>query len=328
MMHPRWIPHQDQRARAALAQARYRLLDRLHAGTVSEVLRANAVGIESFVRRCVVKRLWPGVAEIPELVERFAEQAKRTAQLEHANVVKVLDLLRIDRRLSTVMELVAGKDLKAMMAYCRATERPMPPVLACFIVMQVADALDHVHARGLIHGNLSPAHVLVSFEGEVKLTDFGFSCRPGHPVGTRLVVARGQPGYRSPEQQAGQPLDRRTDVFSLGVLMYELFSGAPVFSVRADMQKLRESGLVLAPPSARNRGLPHELDPVAMTALAMDPRHRPQSAGELAQGLEDFALAAGRDCSREALSAWMCNAFAEEFERMAYGFREFRAVSS
>ena len=189
--------------------------------------------------------------------------------------------------------------------------------------MQVCEGLDYAHnkrdAQGrelhLVHRDVSPQNVLIGYEGEVKLIDFGIAKAAGKASKTQAGILKGKFGYMSPEQVRGLPIDRRSDIFSVGIVLYELLTGERLFVGESDFSTLEKvRNVEILPPSTYNRKIPHELERIVLKALAKDPEDRYQNAIDLHDDLQAFMYTAGEFYSRKDLAAWMKKIFAVEIE--------------
>src|SRR3954470_22047433 len=196
---------------------------------MAEVFKAKATGVEGFERMVAVKRILPSIAEDEEFITMFIDEAKIAVQLTHANVAQIFDLGRVDDSYFIALEYVHGKDLRAIFNRARSRGAPVPIELACYAIMKVCEGLDYAHnkrdAAGdflhLVHRDVSPQNVLVSYEGEVKIIDFGIAKAAGKAGTTQAGILKGKFGYMSPEQAHGLDIDRQSDVFAVGICLYE-----------------------------------------------------------------------------------------------------------
>ncbi len=295
---------------------RYLLLDRIDVGGMAEVFRARGPGGET----CAVKRLLPGLGDDRELVSMFVDEARLAVQLEHPGVVEVHDLGRVGDSYYIAMDYVAGVDLGALLGQLRGSGQRLPVELAAFVAREAALALDHVHRRrdragrllGIVHRDVSPQNVLLSFAGEVKLIDFGIARWAARERPADERVLRGKVSYMSPEQAEGRPVDPRSDVFALGVVLHEMLAGVRLFrgdSELAVLQQIRDAAV--PPPSLVNPEVPAALDRAALRALERDPAQRFDSAADLAEAIAPMAQPGGPAVLADFLAA----AMPEERER-------------
>lgn len=308
---------------------RFLLFERVAIGGMAEVFAAVRWDDDAG-NLYAVKRILPTLAEDQELVRMFLDEARVVVQLEHRGIVPVHELGKLPGGYYIAMDYVAGRDLRALGARFRAAGERLPVPVVAHLGAEVADALDHAH-RGLgadggalqvVHRDVSPANVLVGFDGQVRLIDFGIA-QAAHRRAERgrPGILRGKFAYMSPEMVRGLPVDRRSDVFSLGIVLHELLSGRRLFSAPSElgvMEKVRAAQAVA--PSASNPAVPPALDAIVLRALAREPADRQAWASELRDALRPFARPLGPS-PRAALAALMAGWFPEEL-REEHGRRE------
>lgn len=309
----------------AVPFGRYLLKERLARGGMGEVFRAVAVGEAGFEKPVVVKRILPVHAGRSELLELFVAEAKLMTRLAHPNIVQVLDFGRGENgEAFLVLELVQGVDLGRLSRALAVRGEAFPIPLALFIAAQVLRGLHHAHGRqggeegegegegGLVHRDVSPGNVLLSTEGEVKVADFGVALvkRPGDRAGGDELV--GKPAYMAPEQFDGDDLDPRADLFSVGVVLYQLLTGALPFAGDTFMvQRARIHGGAFRPAGELRAGVSPAVDAILGRALAPERALRFPDARAMAQAIEGLRdqgerLASGDDLAeavREAMRA-------------------------
>jgi len=291
---------------------------------MAEVWRAKAFGAGGFERILAIKRILPNIAEDAELIAMFIDEAMITSQLKHANIAQIYELSHIASSYSIAMEYVSGKDLRAVFDRCRKRGEPAPVPLTCYAVALCCEGLDYAHrakdtsgvAMNVVHRDVSPQNVLVSYDGEVKVIDFGIAKVAGEATTTQAHTLKGKFGYMSPEQVSGPSLDRRSDLFAIGICLYELLTGERLFVGDTDFSVLEKVRKVeVLPPSHFNRRVPAEIERIVMKALAKDVDHRYQYASELAEDLRTFMGSTGNSVTREDLAAFMRATFAEDYEK-------------
>lgn len=301
----------------------YKLIERISVGGMAEVYKATEHGVEGFERTVAVKRILPHIAEDDEFITMFKDEAKIAGQLNHGNIAQIYNLGQQGDSFYIALEYVAGKDLRNIFTRCQQQGRPMPIAQACFIVMKVGEGLDYAHNKrdkhgrhlNIVHRDVSPPNVLVSYEGEVKLIDFGVAKAAGRVSRTQAGILKGKFGYMSPEQVRGMPLDRRSDVFSLGVVLYECLVGQRLFQGDTDFATLEMVRTVDVPaPSSKNPEIPKDLEAIIMKSLSGEPETRYQTAMELHDELQAFMFQHGMFYSRKDLAAWMRKQYAREIE--------------
>jgi serine/threonine protein kinase/tetratricopeptide (TPR) repeat protein len=318
------------------AFGRYRLLERLGQGGMAEVFKAKSFGVEGFEKVLVIKRILPELARSQQFVDMFIHEAKLAVRLSHANIVQVFDLgiapvtdekgTKLPDAYFMAMEFVHGLDLATLLARCRRQQKAIPIELAVFVCAEVAKGLDHAHRRrdeqlkslAIVHCDVSPQNVLLSYEGEVKVTDFGIakarSTLEQNLEDTRTRQLHGKFGYMSPEQAHGEPVDARSDIFSLGVVLYELLAGVNPFSAPTTFETLRRVQACEYPPVELLRpDVPAELVKILKTALAKEAKDRYPDAGKLYEALLAFLYSAGGRYSANDLGEFLAR-FAQREE--------------
>jgi serine/threonine-protein kinase len=285
---------------------RYEVHQFLAEGGMGSIYLGKKRGAGGFEKEVVLKQLRPEYTEQPAFIELFLREARLSAVLDHANIVHTLDLVSAGADWFMVMEYVRGGDLRVLMKRARKRHRRLSPRAAIFIAREVLSALVYAHGRkgkdgqplGLIHRDVSPSNILVSGAGEVKLTDFGIAKATTHH--STFYRVRGKVGYMSPEQAKSQPLQARSDVYSLAIILWEMLVGERLFVAQSLTTSADELyGQPVPPVSQRVPGLPRELDWVLARGLAVDPTARYQSAGELMEAL--LTIAAKHDLGFSAL---------------------------
>jgi eukaryotic-like serine/threonine-protein kinase len=279
---------------------RYELLDRIGVGGMAEIFRGKAVAAGGFEKPVAIKRILPHLSQDRRFVELLIAEAKVLSLLKHRNIVQIFDVgLGDDGKYFLVMEYVDGKDIGAVQRSLESLRRRVPYDLVLHIGAEICEALDHAHnsrgpdgrPMGLVHRDVSPSNVLLSRAGEVKLTDFGIAKRAEQDV-TGAGAVRGKFAYISPEQARNEHLDPRSDVFSVGILLWELFTNRRLFSGLGDLEALRGvREAQITPPSQTDPRLRREIDAIVMTALARDKNRRFASAGELGAQLRALRYA-------------------------------------
>ncbi|MBK9032498.1 MAG: serine/threonine protein kinase [Myxococcales bacterium] len=314
---------------------KYYLLERINVGGMAEVFRSKAYGVEGFERLVAVKRILPNIAEDKEFIKMFIDEAKIAVQLNHANIAQIFDLGVVDSSYYIALEHVHGRDLRNIFDRCRTANEPMPVAQACFVIMKICEGLDYAHNKrdqggrdlNLVHRDVSPQNILVSFEGEVKLIDFGIAKAAGKGQKTQAGILKGKFGYMSPEQVRGLPLDRKSDIFSCGIVLYELLTGERLFVGESDFSTLEKvRNVEILPPSTYNRKIPDELERIVLKALAKDTEDRYQNAIDLHDELQAFVYTAGEFYSRKDLAAWMKKTFGKEIEEETAKLETYRQL--
>ena len=308
---------------------RYRLLERLGQGGMAEVFKAKSYGVEGFEKVVVIKRILPELAESDQFVEMFIHEAKLAVRLSHANVVQVFDLGLAPGTVTggmpsadayyMAMEYVSGLDLATLLARCRRQSVQIPVEMAVYVAAEVAKGLDHAHRRrdeqnqplNIVHLDVSPQNVLLSLEGEVKVTDFGIAkargvLEPTDACDTRARQLKGKFGYMSPEHVEGEAVDARSDLFSLGTVLYEMLAGVNPFSAPTSFETLRRVSMAEYPPVELLRPeVPPELVALLKVAMAPKAEGRFADAGRMYEALLAFLYSQGRRFSAHDLAHFL-----------------------
>ncbi len=302
---------------------RYLLVKKLASGGMAQVWLARQPGIEGFEKLLVIKQVLAHLADDENFITMFLDEARLAARLNHPNVVQVFDLGQEDESYFIAMEYIHGEDIRRLDRQSRRARKPIPVPLVCRIIADAAAGLHYAHSLstedgrplGIVHRDVSPQNIIVTFEGGVKVVDFGIAKAADRANKTRAGVLKGKYAYMSPEQAAAKPLDARTDVFALGILLHELLTGQRLFKREGEVATLHAVvSCHVEPPSDLNPIVPPELDPIVMSALKRDPNDRLQSAGELQMALEDFLLSQRMPASSAHLRAYIRDLFAERLD--------------
>jgi serine/threonine protein kinase len=273
----------------------YQLLERVAVGGMAEVFRAKRTGVEGFEKVVAVKRILSHLSDNKEFVDMFIDEAKMVAGLAHPNVVQIFDLGKHEKNYWIAMEYVHGRDLRTIIRRARERGMKIPLDISTYVVSKVCAALEYAHRKKddkgqpmlIVHRDISPQNILISFEGDVKLTDFGIAKAASKASTTDKGALRGKLLYMSPEQAWGKPMDKRSDVFSLGIVFYEMLTEQKPFlgtSETSILETVRECRV--PPPTTINDKIPEKLEKVVMKALERDPEVRYQDAGDMLRDLE------------------------------------------
>ncbi|SET27369.1 serine/threonine-protein kinase [Stigmatella erecta] len=325
----------SQPKRQPIPFGKYLLLDRINIGGMAEVWRGKQFGASGFERLVAIKRILPNIAEDDEFISMFIDEAKISVQLTHANIGQIFELGQISSSYFIAMEYIPGKDMRAIFDRCRKKGEPAPIPLVAYCVSKMCEGLDYAHRKkdgmgrdmNIVHRDISPQNILVSYEGEVKVIDFGIAKAAGKATKTQAGILKGKFGYMSPEQIRGLPLDRRSDVFAIGVCLYEMLTGERLFVGESDfsvLEKVRKAEV--APPSTYNRRIPENLEKIVLKALARDVDERYQYASELGDDLQRFLITSETIFGRKDLMQYMKSTFAEEVEREKQRLTEYSTI--
>ena len=299
----------------------YEILRGLARGGMAELYLARAVGPAGFEKLVVLKQILPHLAANPKFVGLFLDEARLAAALDHPHIAHVYDMGMVDGNYFFTMEYVHGQDLRTILRRAAQLGTPVPIEQAVLIARNVAAGLHYAHERrgpddallGIIHRDVSPSNILVSYAGTVKLVDFGVAKATTSSTKTRTGSLKGKIGYMSPEHARGASVDRRTDIYSLGIVLWELVTGRRLYRAENDLATLQMIVNEPAPPPSRHRpDCPPELEAIVQRALDHRVDARYQTALELELALEELAREHRLAQSPTALSAQMRALFTAE----------------
>lgn len=292
---------------------RYHISRKIADGGMAEIFLGRQRGVEGFERPVVLKRILASLLADPQFRNQMIDEAHVAMSLNHSNIVQVLDLGRAHGRYFLVLELVEGWDLNQILSRARAASFPLPPQLALYVVGEVCRALGYAHAKtrdgqplGIVHRDVSPHNVLVSEQGEVKLTDFGIAKATGRREHTGHGVIKGKLAFMSPEQGSGLAVDGRSDLFSLGTVLYLLGTGRRPFEAPTDLETLvRVRQCQFAPPAEIAPDLSPEFARITLKAMKAAPADRYQSAEEMLVDIETVQRSAFKAAGQTELKRWL-----------------------
>lgn len=298
---------------------RFEIQEMVAKGGMAEVYRAKTVGLQGFEKEVCVKKILPHLTEDESFVNMFINEAKLAATLTYANIVSVHDLcVSAGGEYFIVMEYVHGKDLSDIIRAAQLAGREIPPEVAVYICREACKGLHYAHTKtdatgaplNIIHRDISPHNVLVSFMGEVKITDFGIAKASSIVNKTAVGILKGKYGYMSPEQARGQPLDHRSDIFNTGIVLYEMLVGERCFAGSSDFSTLNlMRNATVTPPSKINTSIPKDLEAIVLRALSADRNDRYSDALALEAALAKFAEARGKRAHAVELAGFMQQLF-------------------
>jgi TonB family protein len=273
----------------------YVLIEKIATGGMAEVWKARMRGVEGFQKIVAIKKILPHLSDNREFIEMFIDEAKLAAQLNHNNIIHIYDLGKIQNSYYIAMEYVDGFDLKTILKNAQERDLPLSVELSLFMASKVAAALDYAHRKrdfenrdmGLVHRDVSPQNVLISQEGDIKLCDFGIAKAASKASQTQAGALKGKLQYMSPEQAWGKAIDRRSDIFALGTVLFEMLANRKLFTGENEMsilEQVREAKVEL--PSKFNEEVTPEIDRIVLKSLAKEPGDRYQTAAEMARDLD------------------------------------------
>src|SRR5262245_31140294 len=291
---------------------------------MAEIYRAKTFDEGGQQHMVAIKRVLGHLVEDEDFVQMLVDEAKICGTLRHPNIAHIYEFARVGDDYFIAMEYVDGKDSRTILDRCRQLGRPVPPIHCAYIIAHVADALEAAHMQKdglgrpmkIIHRDISPSNVLVSYSGEVKLCDFGIAKATLSRVQTKTGVIKGKVKYMSPEQAMGRKLDHRSDLFSLGSVLYELLTSQPPFFAANEMELLfRVRDAKFRPVPEVNPEVPEALSAIVAKALARSRSARFQTGTEMAHALRAFLRAEAPTYKRSHLAQFVRELFAEDIER-------------
>ena len=303
----------------------YQLVHPIAIGGMAEIYLARTKGFEGFEKYVALKMILPHLADDQQFIQMLVDEANIAVQLTHGNIAQTFDLGRVGTTYYITMEYVDGADLRHVLEHC-ATDVPID--VCAYVGMEIATGLEHAHRKtdhagrslGIVHRDVTPHNVLVSYGGEVKLIDFGIAKARAKRSKTAAGVIKGKYYYMSPEQARGEPIDHRSDIFSTPHVLNEILPGRPVHTdedLHSMLEAVRDGRV--DPPSRTRRNIPAEIDRIVMRALAVRVADRYQNAGDLGTDLGRFLRATSPRFSSVTLGAWIVSRLGEPARRLSTG---------
>ncbi len=303
---------------------KYSLLHRIAVGGMAEIFIARHTGMQGFSRKIVIKKIRPHLSKEQSFINMFLNEAKLAAQLSHSNIAQIYDLGRIEQSYFIAMEYVRGRDMRAVTNKAEKKKIPFPLEYALKVAADTCEGLFYAHRRtddtgrplNIVHRDVTPENIMASFDGEVKILDFGIAKAENLATETKVGEIKGKLGYMSPEQIMGKSLDHRSDLFSLGVVLYEWLTGKKLFSAKNDVDVLRNvvEGKIY-PPSYFRQEIPKAVEEIVMKALERNRQQRYQSAWEMQFDIRQFLSNHEFNPSNIHLSNFIRQIFAEDIRR-------------
>ena len=292
----------------------YNLLEKVAVGGMAELFKARQRGVHNFEKTVAIKRILPHLSDNDEFVRMFIDEAKLAAQLSHPNIVQIYDLGKASGFYYIAMEYVDGRDLRSVLRKVREYKLPMPEALAAAVIMKIASALDYAHRKRaiddkelkLVHRDVSPQNILISYEGAVKLVDFGIAKAATKSTQTHSGALKGKLLYMSPEQALGEPLDGRSDIYSLGLVLAELLTGERCFQADSELGVLEKVRLgKVVDIRTVNPGISAEMGAILAKVLQKDLDQRYASARLLERDLKALLAKQGYEPSEHDLAEYV-----------------------
>ncbi|MGH7270155.1 MAG: serine/threonine protein kinase [Polyangiaceae bacterium] len=276
---------------------RYRVLEKLESGGMAEVFRAESEGLQGFRNQVAIKRVLPHLSSKKKFISMFLDEARLSAQLSHSNCVQVFDIGVGDSAYFIVMEFVDGANLKAIIEHIKKSGKDFPVEAAVHISIELCKGLSYAHeltdSSGvplyIVHRDMSPPNVLVTKHGEVKVVDFGLAKANSQLERSEPGIIKGKFSYLAPEAAMAQDIDARTDIFAVGIILWELLAGQRLFLGDTDFQTVKKVQAAVVPKISQiNKKVPPELERIVNKALARDPAQRYTTARDLGLELSKF----------------------------------------
>ena len=300
---------------------KYLLLEKLAVGGMAQLYKAKITGVQGFEKLIAIKTILPHLASEKELITSFIDEAKLAALLHHQNIVQIYDFGPMEDSYFIAMEYLFGKDLRHIFSKSQEKGMPFSNELALYVISRICSGLDYAHnlkdyqgkSLNIIHRDISPQNIFVTYEGDVKIVDFGIAKAASQSTITQFGMIKGKISYMSPEQASGQSIDHRSDLFSTGILLYEMvthkrmFIGADTLQILAKVSKAE-----FEPPEVAHSGLPPKIYQIINRSLTKDRDQRYQSCGEMLADIEECMVALSLRPSARGLPQYMKELFKEE----------------
>jgi serine/threonine protein kinase len=304
------------------AFGKYFLVDKIATGGMAEIFKAKAFGHGGFEHLVVIKRILSHLSENQDFVEMFVDEAKVSVALQHANIVRVYDFGKVLDNYFIAMECVDGKDARALLRKLGRQREYLPVEHALYVAHEVCRGLSYAHGKtdlrghpfGIVHRDMSPSNVLISYDGDVKIADFGIAKAEQNTTTTADGVLKGKFEYMSPEQARGESVDPRSDIFSVGILLFEMLTGRRLFKGDSDIATLeRIKAAQVRPPSEYSARISAAIDALVLKSLARDRDQRFQTAAEFQTAIRSL-LPRPVDVLRDEVGAALREVFRDERE--------------
>lgn len=290
---------------------------------MAEIYKAKTYGAEGFEKLLAIKRILPHCSADKEFITMLIDEAKLSVLLSHANIVQVYDLGKVGEDYFISMEFINGVNLRDIVYRCREGNRPIPPELALYIMSEICKGLDYAHRKsdssgkpvGIVHRDVSPQNILISYEGEVKIVDFGIAKAAMNISHTMAGILKGKIAYMSPEQALGKSIDHRTDIFSVGIILYECLTGKKLFTGESQFEVLKKIRTTRITRDNLPDTLPLALREIMAKTLAYLPKDRYASAGDLQTDLTRLLYSTYVDFTPQRVASFIRELFADELQR-------------
>lgn len=293
-------PHSDSTTPPpSQPMGQYYLLEKIARGGMAEIYKGLAYDLHGIKRTVVIKKILPQAAANREFIDMLIAEAKIAVMLSHGNIAQIYDLGKSGDDFFIVMEYVEGRSMSQLQRECATRQMPIPIPIACHLCAEVASGLDYMHQRTddrgqplhIVHRDVSPQNVLISYSGTVKIIDFGIAKARTKLEDTEIGILKGKFAYMSPEHASGDPIDHRSDIFSLGVILHEMLTGKRLFKAKENRETLKNVRRAeVPPPSSLRADIPAELDALVLRALAKERADRYPRAALLRDELHKILI--------------------------------------
>lgn len=300
---------------------KYRLLQKIAVGGMAELYLAKVTGDHGFEKRVAIKKILPHLSDEGNLVKAFIAEAKLAALLQHENIVQIYDFGSIDGEYFIAMEYLFGKDLRKLIRKAKRIDHPLDLENTLYIISRICAGLDYSHKLrdlqgkplNIIHRDINPQNIFITYEGQVKIIDFGIAKAASHNSTTHEGLIKGKVAYMSPEQAMGKIIDHRSDIFSTGIILYELLAGRPMFEgeILHIYNQVREARY--EPLNKLLPDLSEKLHAVVERALAKEPDDRYQTCGEMLADLEECIFELSVRPNSRSFANFIKDFFKDEF---------------
>ncbi|MCX5876530.1 MAG: protein kinase [Deltaproteobacteria bacterium] len=310
---------------------KFLLLDRIARGGMAELCRAKIIGSQGFEKLIAIKKILPHLADQEEFVSAFIDEARLAAFLHHRNIVQIFDFGEMAGGYFISMEYLSGKPLRNLMNCAGKSDVRLPLGMVLFIIAEICVGLDYAHnlknfsgePLGIVHRDIGPQNIFITYDGQVKIIDFGIARATSHNTVTTVGSLKGKIAYMSPEQASGKEIDHRSDIFSVGIILYELVTGRHLYTAEDSGQQLAlAADCRFVPARELNASLPPLLYDILDKALAREPDDRYQTTGELWADLERCAKETGAFATAPELALFMAQFFKADMEHEEAALRQ------
>ncbi len=301
---------------------KYFLVEKLAVGGMAEIYKAKTFGVDGFEKLLAIKKILPHCSADKEFISMLTDEAKLVVRLSHTNIVQIYDLGKVGDDYYISMEYIDGVNLRELVTRSKEIKQTIPVPLCLYIISEVCKGLDYAHSKRdensrplhIVHRDISPQNILISFEGETKIVDFGIAKAAMNISQTTAGILKGKVTYMSPEQALGKPVDHRTDIFSAGILLYELLTGNRLFTGETHFHVLKQIQTTQITEDTLSREISPELKQVLAKALAYNPKERYESASDFQIALTKILYSQYSDFSAKKLGGLVQNWFAPELK--------------